>query len=186
MLKKRVKKIIIVIICFSIFSLAFRYYVEHIYLPSLNLSYHYQEGSVLFAKKDDESIQLADNDNEPDFSIDIYSNGFYKKTYYKKGTQKAYYTKISKLSNKKINQIQELLSEIEFENMSDFIFNGYLDGRGYEFTTYENNSIKKSVSGFNLNHKKLEDFDSLQQENYKDSIIEEINFVKIKDFLSIL
>lgn len=184
MLKTRIKKIIIILICFIITCLGFRYYIEYIYLPSLNLLYHYQEGSVLFSQEDEDSIKLADNDKEQDFSINIYSNGYYKKIFYEKGTQKPSYSKIGKLSKKEMKQIKSLLKEINFDNMDDFIFNGYLDGRGYEFTTYNSdNSVKKSVYGFNLNRKELKEFDELQQENYEDSLQQEIDFVKLKDLL---
>jgi len=179
-LKKKIKYILIPIFSILFSLLIGNYYIQHIYIPSLTPLYHYQEGVCLFEQTENDKITYSKKDKEPDFRMDIYNNGFYSLTYFKKGTEEVDSKNYGKLSKKELKELSKLLKEIDFKNMEEFIFNGYLNGKGYEFTTYENN---KTVQGFNLTISSSKDFDELQKEHYKETLDDEMKFVKIRELL---
>lgn len=179
MLKRKIKYVLMPILIIITLLLIDQYYIEHIYIPSLTLLYHYQEGVVFYSSSEDGTISYADDSD--DFSVDIYTNGVYVVKTFRKGTEKVKSYNVNKLSNTKFLEIKNSFSDYHFEELPDFIMNGYLDGKGYELILYSDGVETKSVSGFQLTTDDINLFNELQQENYGDTLDAEVSFVKIKN-----
>lgn len=179
-MSKKVKIFLIVLVSMIGVGIFSYFYLLNFYLPSMTPLYHYQEGVVFFEQEGDE-IQYSQEDQTKDFFVDIYENGWYRVCTLKKGTELVDHTSIGKLSQADLDEIQDTFQAEEFETLPEFIFNGYVDGKGYELILYEDGKEKKTVQGFHLTATDMNDFDELQTENYQDTLQAEIQFVTIKN-----